>query len=357
MRKIQEHILKGKDIFVGLEDSKRSWKLCVRSDKVIVHETGMPAKYENLRNYFRNKFPDCKITVIYEAGFRGFGLYDQIVSDGWQCIVTPPHTLTQQKCSRQKNDRIDCRRMAKNLENGDYKICHVPSKESREDRQVSRIYGQIQRDIVRVCNRIRRALEFHGLDEQFAPGRWSRGQYNKLAGMIGNMDISESLKFSLNIMFGELKQLRLLRKDVLRKLRVLAKSEFYKDRVRILKTAPGIGALTSIRLCLEWGDLSRFNRKEDFASFLGLIPSEHSTGDTEHKGHITKQGNPNVRSWLIESSWVAIRCDPVLLKKYQGVLSRCGKTKIAIVAVAHKLSIRLRALLLTRQDYVKGVIE
>ena len=204
MRKIQKHILKGKEIFIGLEDSKRSWKLCARSDKVVVHETSMPAKYENLCNYFRNKFPDCKIAVMYEAGFRGFGLYDQIVSDGWQCIVTPPHTVTEEKCSKQKNDRIDCRRMAKNLENGDYKSCHVPSKERREDRQVSRIYGQIQRDIVRVCNRIRRALEFHGLDEQFAPGRWTRGQYNKLAGMIDNMDISTSLKFSLSIMFGEL---------------------------------------------------------------------------------------------------------------------------------------------------------
>ena len=59
-----------KEIFIGLEDSKRSWKLCVRSDKVIVHETSMPAKYENLRNYFRNKFPDCEITVMYEAGFE-----------------------------------------------------------------------------------------------------------------------------------------------------------------------------------------------------------------------------------------------------------------------------------------------
>jgi transposase len=357
MRKIQKHILKEKEVFIGLEDSKRSWKLCVRSDKVIVHETSMPAKYENLRNYFRNKFPDCEITVMYEAGFRGFGLHDQLVCDGWECIVTPPHTVTEEKCNKKKNDRIDSRRMAKNLENGDYKSCHVPSKERREDRQISRLYGQIQNDIVRVSNRIRRALEFHGLDEQFAPGRWTRGQYNKMAGMIDKMDISESLEFSLNIMFGELKQLRQLRKDVLKQLRVVAKSERYKETVKILKSAPGIGPLTSIRLALEWGDLSRFNRKEDFASFLGLIPSEYSTGEVEHKGPITKQGNRNVRSWLVESSWVAIRCDPVLLKKFQGVFRRCGSKKIAIVAVAHKLAIRLRALLLTRQEYVKGVIE
>jgi transposase len=357
MKKIQEYILEGKEIFVGLEDSKRSWKLCVRSEKMIVHETSMPADYENLRNYFHNRFPDCTIHIMYEAGFRGFSLYDQLVSDGWNCVVTPPHTVTEEKCNKKKNDRVDCRRMAKNLENEDYKSCHVPDQERREDRQISRIYGQIQSDIVRICNRIRRTLEFHGLDEQFPPGRWSQGQYNELAGKIDKMGLSEALKFSLNILLTQLKELKQKRKEILRKLRELSKNERYGETVRIFKSAPGIGPLTAIRLALEWGDLRRFNRKEDFSSFLGLIPGEHSTGETEHKGHITKQGNRHVRSWLIECSWIAIRYDPVLLKKFQSVLSHCGSKKKAIIAVAHKLAIRLRALVLTGQEYVKGVIE
>ena len=67
MRKMREYILKEKEIFVGLEDSKRTWKLYVRSDGVVVQETGMPAKYEVLHNYFMNKFPDCTIKVMYEA--------------------------------------------------------------------------------------------------------------------------------------------------------------------------------------------------------------------------------------------------------------------------------------------------
>ncbi|MCP3967194.1 MAG: IS110 family transposase [Lentisphaerae bacterium] len=354
MSKIQRHILKEKEIFVGLEDSKRSWKLCVRSAGVIVNETSMPAKFAVLRSYFENKFPECKINVIYEAGFRGFGLHDQLVDQGWNCIVTPPHTVTQEKVQRQKNDRIDCRRLAKNLENNDYRQCFVPDKQLREDRQISRTYAQIQNDIVRVCNRIRRTLEFHGLDEQFAPGRWSRSQYRKLAIMLDHMGLSDSLCFSLQIMFSELKQLWMLRTQLLKQLRQLAKSESYKESVDILKSAPGIGPLTSIRLALEWGDLRRFNRKEDFASFLGLIPSDYSSGEQDHKGHITKQGNRGVRAWLMECSWVAIRYDAALLDKYQSVFRNSGSKKKAIVAVARKLAIRLRALLLTRQTYVIG---
>jgi len=357
MGRVQRHILKEKEIFVGLEDSKRTWKLCVRNAGVIINETSMPARFTVLKSYFENKFPKCNISVIYEAGFRGFGLHDQLVAQGWNCIVTPPHTVTQEKIQRQKNDRIDCRRLAKNLENNDYRKCFVPDKQLREDRQISRTYGQIQSDIVRVCNRIRRTLEFHGLDEQFAPGRWSRSQYRKLAEMIDRMGLSDSLRFTLQIMFSELKQLWLLRKQLLKQLRELAKSESYKETVDILKSAPGIGPLTSIRLALEWGDLRRFNRKEDFSSFLGLIPCDYSSGEKDHKGHITKQGNRGVRAWLTECSWVAIRYDAALLEKYQSVFISSGSKKKAIVAVARKLAIRLRALLLTKQTYIIGKLE
>jgi transposase len=68
MEKIREYVLKGKDVYVGLEDSKKSWKVCVRSGRLVVHETSMPAEYENLRGYFHNKFPECRIRVMYEAG-------------------------------------------------------------------------------------------------------------------------------------------------------------------------------------------------------------------------------------------------------------------------------------------------
>ena len=89
-----QDILRNEKVFVGLEDSKKTWQLCVRSGGVIVHETSMPAKFEVLRNYFDNRFPECQIQVIYEAGFKGFELHDELEEKGWDCIVTPPHTFT-----------------------------------------------------------------------------------------------------------------------------------------------------------------------------------------------------------------------------------------------------------------------
>jgi transposase len=357
VKKQTQGIPRNEKVFVGLEDSKKTWQLCVRSGGVVVHETTMPARYEVLRNYFHNRFPECRIQVIYEAGFRGFELHDQLEADGWECIVTPPHTVTEEKCQRKKNDRTDCRRLAKNLENGDYHSCFVPDKEQREDRQISRTYGQIQADINRVCNRIRRMLEFHGLDEGLPAGRWSAAMYARVKLHLGELEISDSLQFAFKVMVNELEHLRQLRKELLQQLRKLARSDRYKESVELLQSAPGIGMLTAIRLVLEWGDVSRFERKEEFASFLGLVPSDYSSGAQNRQGHITKQGNRGVRSWLVESSWIAIRKDPVLLEKYRRVLKSCGSKKKAIVAVARKLAIRLRRILLSREPYALGVVE
>ena len=357
MKQRRNYILRNEKVFVGLEDSKKTWSLCIRSGGIIIHETSMPAQYGVLRNYFNNKFPKCQIEVMYEAGFRGFELHDQLEADGLECVVTPPHTVTEEKCQRKKNDRTDCRRLAKNLENGDYHRCFVPDKELREDRQISRICGQVQADLVRVCSRIRRMLEFHGLDSGFPPGIWRGPAYSRLRQDLAKLELSDSLRFSFEVMFRELENLRQLKKELLLQLRKLAKSHRYKGSVELLKSAPGIGVLTAIRLALEWGDVSRFRRKEEFASFLGLVPSEYSSGGQEHRGHITKQGNRSVRRWLVESSWVAIRHDPVLLEKFRRVLRNCGSKKKAIVAVSRKLALRLRRVLLIGEPYVAGVIE
>ena len=105
---------------------------------MVVQETSMLAKYEVLQAYLMNRYPDCEITVMYEAGFQGFWLHDLLENDGIKCTVTPPNKVTQAKDERVKTARRDARRLEKNLENGDYVSCHVPDRESREDCQISR---------------------------------------------------------------------------------------------------------------------------------------------------------------------------------------------------------------------------
>jgi transposase len=354
MRKIQGYKLKGKDIFVGLEDSKRTWKLCIRSNKMVIDQTSMPTEYENLIRYLTREYPECRIKLIYESGFSGFWLHDLLESDGIDCIVTPAHTVTEAKVNKVKTDKRDALRLAKNLENGDYKECYVPDRERREDRQISRTLIQIQKDIIRTKNQIRALLKFHGLEKGLCnKDKWTEKDYLNLE----KLEVSYSLKVSLSSLLNLLKFLleenRKLRKELLN----LMKKQRYARSVELKKSCPGIGRLTAIRLTLEWGDMEHFRNGKAISSFTGLTSSEFSTGENIRKGRITLQGRGVIRGWLIQCSWASIKKDPALLKKFQNVHKNSGSKKKAIVAVARTLTVRMRAIELKDEPYVKGVIE
>lgn len=354
MRKMQEYIVKGNRIFIGLEDSKRTWKVCVRCERMIVHEASMPAQYEVLRAYLEKRYPECEITVMYEAGFQGFWLHDLLEADGCTCIVTPANKVTEAKDARIKTDTRDARRLAQNLENGDYVSCYVPDRERREDRQISRTLGQIQKDITATKNRIRRYLDFHGLNGGLRPGRWYDRDYRALA----DLELPKSLRISLDALLRQLETSLAIDSELRAELRELCKKERYKTGVQKKSSSPGIGWFTAIRLTLEWGDMNRFKTGKHIASFTGLTSREHSTGDTVRRGRITGQSSEYVRSWLIECAWRAIRKDPVLLDKYRRVTRNSGSRKKAIVAVARKLAVRLWALETTgQQQYCIGIVE
>lgn len=351
--KVVEYIAKEKQIFIGLEDSKRTWKLCVRSGGMIIHEVSMEARYKILSRFLSQRFPDCDVSLIYESGFKGFTLYDKLVADGYHCVVTPAHTVTQSKVTKVKTDKVDARRLAIVLEAGDYKSCHVPDRELREDRQISRTLIQTQKDITRVKNRIRKFLDFHGYDEAFKAGGWYDRDYAALEGLT----LASSPQFSFDLMLDQLKYLQRTKVSLTQKLKELSGKERYNQTFRLFTSAPGIGWFTSIRLVLEWGeDLSRFSSGKKFASFTGLTSSEFSTGDTIRRGRITKQSNPEVRAWLIECAWTAYKRDPVLLHKYEAVYGSTGSKKKAIIAVARVLAVRLRALVATQKQYQYGVV-
>lgn len=192
---VQDFMLKDKEIFVGLEDSKKTWKIAVRSNRAVIDRTAMEAKYPLLIRYFTRRFPDCTIHVIYEAGFKGFNLYDKLTDDGIDCIVIPPHMVTEPKVNRVKTDKKDASRLALILENGDYKdACHIPDRERREDRQITRTLSALQKDIVHTRKRVHKFLDFHGIEANLKNGAGME-QFRTLRSLM----LSDSLRVSLTI--------------------------------------------------------------------------------------------------------------------------------------------------------------
>jgi transposase len=121
-------------------------------------------------------------------------------------------------------------------------------------------------------------------------------------------------------------------------------------QAKLLMTQPGVGPNTALAFVLTLGDVSRFPRGKQVASYLGLIPREESSGGRQKLGAITKQGNQLVRSLLVEAAQIAVRFDPGLRKQY---LHRCHQKPkgVAKVATARKLAVRLYWMLRTEKPY------
>jgi transposase len=133
------------------------------------------------------------------------------------------------------------------------------------------------------------------------------------------------------------------------------KAEAERDpQARLLMTQPGVGPITSLAYVLTMGDVRRFARGKQVASYLGLIPREHSSGGRQKLGAITKQGNRMLRMLLVEAATITVRYDPEFRREYQ---HRChAKPKaVAKVAAARKLAIRLYWMLRTQKPYPEVV--
>ena len=121
-------------------------------------------------------------------------------------------------------------------------------------------------------------------------------------------------------------------------------------QAKLLMTQPGVGPNTALAYVLTIGDVSRFPRGKQVASYLGLIPHENSSGDRQRTGRISKQGNRMLRGLLVEAAQIAVRFDPEMKKQY---LHRCHQKPkgVAKVAAARKLAVRLYWMLRTQVGY------
>ena len=118
----------------------------------------------------------------------------------------------------------------------------------------------------------------------------------------------------------------------------------------LLKTIPGICPLSAIEILVEIQDITRFKTADELAAYLGLTPSQYSTGEYIRMGHITHAGNTRVRTTIVESSWTLVGKDPEMGRKYEKIKNKRGG-KRAIVAVARNLSGRIRRILLDQVPY------
>ena len=162
-------------------------------------------------------------------------------------------------------------------------------------------------------------------------------------------------QFTLNNLLLQLEQSRENLKQVLKQLREEAKQENISSVISSLTSVPGIAFITAMSLYTELIDINRFNSFDHLASFVGLVPSVHSSGETDYTKGLTFRHNKFLRPLIVEAAWTAVRKDPVLTLKYNQLIKTMPKQK-AIIRIAKKLLRRIRHVWINQDSYVKALV-
>ncbi len=350
MRRYKEWLEKSKRVFVGVDLHRLQWHVTIRTEDVELLSASIPGAWDSLRKLL-DRYRGQEIQVVYEAGYFGYWLHDHLVEYGVECIVTPPSLIPEGQGNRVKTDRKDSRKLAEYLAKGILKRVWVPSAEERCQRQVIRRRRQLIGDRVRTQNRIKAELRFYGIEVPSATGRWSKAYVENLHRLrFDNRWMQESFQRLLEEYAFLSTQIE--RQTVV--LRELAETTEYRERVKILRTVPGIGLIAAMELLLELQDVSRFRRADQLAAYVGLTPAQYSSGEKVRMGRITGVGKNALRGTLVEVAWRLIGKDPAMREKYDRIKARAG-SKRAIIAIARTTVVRTRRMLLDHRPYVVGL--
>jgi len=348
-----ETIDKSKTLYIGIDVHKTTWHVTIIQEEEIRFSGSLTAQWRTLQQLLeRYRSPGISCQAVYEAGYFGYWLHDRLEEYGVCCIVTPPSLIPIEYGNHVKTDRRDSQKLARLLSKGLLKRVVVPTEQERHHRHVVRRRRQLANDRVRVQNRIKADLRFYGIEFPDCRGRWSTIYLENLSRLHWNDRWIEESFHRL------LEQYEFLTEQIKKQTQLiseLAETEQYRDRVTLLVSIPGIGVLTAMELLVELQDVARFRTAKQLAAYVGLTPSQYSSGDHVRMGRITATGKNRLRGLLIESAWHLIAKDPAMREKYDAIKLRAG-AKRAIVAIARHLLIRARRLILNRQSYVFGLV-
>ncbi|MGD0157922.1 MAG: IS110 family transposase [Terracidiphilus sp.] len=246
---------------------------------------------------------------------------------------------------KQKTDKRDAAHILKLLAEGRFPRIRVPDAEMRDQRQLLIHRHKLVQIRTRVKNELQHLMMNRGVQKKY-----------KLWSVRGRAELEQ---LPLQQWAGRRREdllslLKMLDQQIEHMDQAVAVAAQQNDRARLLMTQPGVGPVTALAFVLTIGDVKRFARSKQVASYLGLIPRESSSGGKQRMGAISKQGNRLLRVLLVEAANSAVRFDPEFRKEYA---HRCHQKHRAVakVAAARKLAVRLYWMLRTQTPYPKVV--
>jgi transposase len=245
-----------------------------------------------------------EVRLCYEASGAGYVLkrwLDELGESGIACQVIAPSLIPKAPGDRVKTDRRDAKRLALLSKAGLLQPVRVPSSEEETVRALVRLMTSLTRDLTRSKNRVTKYLRSlgHVYPTKTGKATWSE----RHRAWISALPVGEIERLIVQTHLDSVDSLQRQKAELTKRLERIAETESYWPRVQALMSLRGIGLYSAMVLLTEIGDARRFGSASQLMSYLGLVPSERSSGQTERRGRITKAGNAHGRWILSEAAW------------------------------------------------------
>lgn len=276
-----------------------------------------------------------QLHFVYEAGPCGYGIYRHLTEKGIDCMVAAPSLIPKKSGDRIKNDRRDAKMLARLHRAGELTAVYVPDAQDEAMRDLNRA----REDAVIVAKKSKQRLKAFLLRNGVAfagSSQWSEAYFKWLADIAMPHPAQQvALQEYIDAVHESLNRVKRLTDQI----RQMVPSWRLAPIVSALQAARGVSMVVAVTVVAELGDLSRFAKPSQLMAHLGLVPSEHSSGESIKRRGITKTGNSHVRKALVEAAWsyrMQARVSRLLLKRQQGLPDQVCK-------IAWKAQLRLCA--------------
>jgi transposase len=281
---------------VGLDVHARSaWAATLDCVTGELRSQRVPAGAEQITAWVQGL--PAPVRVAYEAGPTGFGLARALEAVGIGCMVVAPSKLERAPGDRVKTDRRDAERLARRLRGGDLVAVRVPTEDEEAARDLVRAREDARGDLMRARHRLSKLLLRQGL--VWEAGAWTRRHELWLRSLHFER---RGVQLAFDEAFTTVLSVHARRDRLDAAIVEMATEPAWREPVGRLCCLRGVGVLTAFALTVEIGDWHRFGGST-IGSYLGLVPSEDSSGQRRRQGSITKTGNTHARRLLIEASW------------------------------------------------------